>query len=132
MRVYKPKQKKAVGPRTPPDLMKRAVDHYLTTIDGTRTKIFYIPRSTLVNKVLKLKKLPEDKRNSDSIHYGYSSHKRVFSNEQERLLVKYLTRASAIYFGLTPLDVRVLAYQCAKSFNIRMPPSWAEKNVQFL
>ena len=44
--------------------------------------------------------------------------------EQEASLVKYLTTAANIYFGLSPRDVRILAYECASAFKVKMPQSW--------
>ena len=36
---------------------------------------------------------------------------------------------SAIYFGLSPTEVRTLAYQCAVTYNIKVPNSW-QKNEE--
>jgi hypothetical protein len=41
---------------------------------------------------------------------GYKVHNRVFNEEQERELSKYLIRCADIYFGLSK-DVRKLAYK---------------------
>ena len=51
----------------------------------------------------------------------------VFSEAQESELESYIKKAADIYFGLSPKDVRVLAFQCAKKFNIKMPTMWEEK-----
>ena len=53
--------------------------------------------------------------------------KQVFSEAQESELESYIKKAADIYFGLSPKDVRVLAFQCAKEFNIKMPSTWEEK-----
>lgn len=53
----------------------------------------------------------------------------VLTDDQESKLVTYLKHASSIYFGLCPRDVRLLAYECAKQFNITMPSSWCEKEI---
>ena len=41
-------------------------------------------------------------------------------------LCSYLQRASDIYFGLTPKDVRKLAYQLADANKLAMPKSWMD------
>jgi hypothetical protein len=51
----------------------------------------------------------------------------VFSNYEEDILASYLKTAAEIYFGLTPVEVRSLAYQCGRHYNIQMPQSWSEK-----
>ena len=53
--------------------------------------------------------------------------KQVFSEAPESELQSYIKKAADIYFGLSPKDVRVLAFQCAKKFNIKMPSTWEEK-----
>lgn len=45
-----------------------------------------------------------------------------FSSEKERAFASYLKRSSEIMFGLTPMEVRELAYECATMFDI----SWNE------
>ena len=52
--------------------------------------------------------------------------KQVFSEAQESELESYIKKAADIYFGLSPEDVRVLAFQCAKKFNIKSS-TWEEK-----
>ena len=51
----------------------------------------------------------------------------MFKLEQEVEISKYIKRAADIYFDLSPKDVRILAYQCAKHFGIAMPQSWTER-----
>ena len=53
--------------------------------------------------------------------------KQVFSEAQESELESYIKKAVDIYLGLSPKDVRVSAFQCAKKFNIKMPSTWEEK-----
>ena len=53
--------------------------------------------------------------------------KQVLSEAQESELESYIKKAADIYFGLSPKDVQVLAFQCAKKFNIKMPSTWEEK-----
>jgi hypothetical protein len=60
---------------------------------------------------------------------GYKRNRQVFSDAQEAKLVDYLDRASAIYFGLVPVSVRKLAYECALKFSISMPTTWRAKQM---
>ena len=53
--------------------------------------------------------------------------KQVFSEAQESELESYIKKAADIYFGLSPKDVQVSAFQCAKMFNLKMPSTWDEK-----
>ena len=52
---------------------------------------------------------------------GYISNRQIFSTSEERMLADYVKTASAIYFGLSPHEVRKLAYGCALKFGINMP-----------
>ncbi|XP_047137495.1 uncharacterized protein LOC124814000 [Hydra vulgaris] len=52
----------------------------------------------------------------------------VLTQELHLELCSYLQRASDIYFGLTPKDVRKLAYQLADANKLAMPKSWMENH----
>ncbi|KAK7099994.1 hypothetical protein V1264_023009 [Littorina saxatilis] len=114
-----------------PDVIRRAIDHYHTTEDGVKktAALFDVPKTTLRRQLLKFKNLsaPQREKNVAGLPLGYTRHRQVFTDEQELALVKYLKNACDIYFGLCPIEVRVLAYQCAKQFDIPMPQSWSEK-----
>src|SRR6218665_2320772 len=60
---------------------------------------------------------------------GYKSTRKVFSGEHEKLIADFLVTAGDMYFthGLSPNEVRQLAYQCAKQFTVNFPPrpNWA-------
>lgn len=49
--------------------------------------------------------------NGDNQEMGYKAHNRVFTQQNERELSKYLIRCADIYFGLTKKDVMKLAYE---------------------
>ncbi|XP_059060761.1 uncharacterized protein LOC131853752 [Achroia grisella] len=56
---------------------------------------------------------------------GYKKTRLVFNAEQEANIAEYLLKCANIYFGLLPADVKRLAYQCAKFYNVeRVPDSW--------
>jgi len=48
----------------------------------------------------------------------------LFSDKLEAALSTYLIHCSKIYYGLTPSDVKVLAYEYAKSNNVAYPKNW--------
>jgi hypothetical protein len=47
----------------------------------------------------------------------------------ETILVQYLHRAADIYYGLSPVDVRKLAFQFATKMNLEMPQTWIERSL---
>lgn len=60
---------------------------------------------------------------------GYVPARQIFNAQQENELQKYLLKASSIFYGLTPKDVRTLAYNCAMKFNIKSPDNWHENKM---
>ena len=55
---------------------------------------------------------------------GYRSNRRVFTDEQEKALAAYMITASDLYYGMSPKEARVLAYQCAVKFGVKHPVQW--------
>lgn len=51
----------------------------------------------------------------------------MFNSDQEKNLEEYLKKASDIYYGLSPKEVRAFAYEYAAALKIKYPKSW-EKN----
>ena len=75
-----------------------------------------------------VKKL-QSSASEDDVNVGYKRNRQVFSDAEERKLVDYLKEASAVYFGLSPRDVRKLALECAKEYGIAIPASWTAKQM---
>nr|CAH0101053.1 unnamed protein product [Daphnia galeata] len=48
----------------------------------------------------------------------------IFTADQEKELVAYITKASDMYFGLGPMEVRKLAFSFATFLERKMPKSW--------
>jgi len=48
-----------------------------------------------------------------TIQAGYVKNKLIFTKSQEQQLVDYILYASDIYFGLSPKEIRILAYNLA-------------------
>nr|CAH7738859.1 unnamed protein product [Callosobruchus chinensis] len=96
------------------------------TIRGV-AKDFGLCHMSLTTLTRYLKKRKEAKGKGlciESVTVGYQKNRQVFSDEKEAVLVSYLIKSSQIYYGLTPKDVRILAFNCALKFNIAMPQSW--------
>ena len=54
---------------------------------------------------------------------GYTKPRQIFTSVQEAELVNYIRESANIYFGLTPIEVRKFAYECAVTFKIKVPDS---------
>ncbi|XP_049873490.1 jerky protein homolog-like [Pectinophora gossypiella] len=60
---------------------------------------------------------------------GYKAHNRVFTNEQEQELSKYLIRCADIYFGLSKKEVRKLSYELTVKYNLSRPRTWDDNEM---
>ena len=113
-----------------PEVVKRAVEHYNNSSDGYKktSQLFGVPRSTIQGYIKKLQSQSGENSTTSitAVSFGYKKPRQVFTDDQESKLVAYLKHASSIYFGLCPREVRVLAYECAKRFNVSMPMTWSE------
>ena len=88
-------------------------------------KEFQIPHVTLRRYCLKHGKENNDGSNKVTLsRYGYFNNRSVFTPGQEILLAEYLLKASVLYYGLTPENVRKLAYNYAAQAGLAMPSSW--------
>jgi len=58
--------------------------------------------------------------------YGYNSHTRIFNIDQEIILSNYLKTCTDMYFGLSPNDVRKLAFEYAVKLNLKIPHYWTD------
>jgi len=52
---------------------------------------------------------------------------RVFKDDEENILAKYLLKLSKLCYGLSSEECRTLAYEMATSNNIVIPNSWVEQ-----
>lgn len=55
--------------------------------------------------------------------------KRVFDDEQERMLANYIKDAAMLRFGLTLKELKELAYQFAKANQIQYPSTWDSEKM---
>lgn len=117
MRNYKRKSGRA---NVSKDLIKHAAEEVISGKSIRKAaKDNKIDRTTLSRYVSKLKTDP-----GADIFKVYSNPRQVFSLEQEKNLKEYLIKVASIYYGLTPTDVRRLAYECAVKYGRKFPESW--------
>lgn len=74
--------------------------------------------------LMKYKRQKENAEANEIVTMGYNPVKKVFSDEQETEMANYLITTANIYYGLTPKEVRRLAYDLAVRYNLKRPESW--------
>ncbi|PZC71419.1 hypothetical protein B5X24_HaOG213482 [Helicoverpa armigera] len=88
-----------------------------------------VNRMSLLRYVRKRDNASTGDNENNSISMGYVAHNKVFSEQQEQQLSKYLQRCADIYFGLTAKEVRKLAFELATQYNLKRPATWAENEM---
>ncbi|XP_041968550.1 jerky protein homolog-like [Aricia agestis] len=66
-----------------------------------------------------------DVSGKDDEGMGYKAHNRVFNEDQERELSKYLIRCADIYFGLSKKE----AYELTIKYNLSRPRTWDDNGM---
>lgn len=102
--------------------LKNAVSEIIKTGMSARivAKQTGIPRCTL-NRYIKKAKLSGE----EEINYRpKNEHLKVFSHQNELLIVDYIRHASSIHYGMTSLAARKLAFEFGEVNNIPMPANW--------
>ncbi|XP_063898723.1 uncharacterized protein LOC135119085 [Helicoverpa armigera] len=125
MRTYKRKSERG-------NISKDVYEQAAVILEEDKTKKFaalqrlwIVPYVT--NKIFKEKKRSKEKGTPlESVTMGYKKNRQVFNDKQEAVLVSYLIKCSQIYYGLTPKDVRQLAFECALKHNFVTPQSWLD------
>jgi len=87
---------------------------------------FNIPVKTLSRYCKNYVNNPEIFKNS----VGYTKPRQVFSLIEEEELANYINKAADIYFGLSPKEVRRLAFDYASYLNkTNIPKSWSKNEL---
>lgn len=120
-RTYKRKSEKG---QTAPEVMQRAVNLVVEEDRTVRSvaKEYDICHVTLGSYVKKY-------RNGETLVIGYKRNRQVFNDDQEVQLENYIRHSANIYFGLTPKELRSLAYEWAKMLDLVYPVTWDEKEM---
>jgi hypothetical protein len=126
-------KKKTENGETPPDVMLRAVRNVnINKVSIRKTALeFKINYRTLARYC---KKIPEkeqldNKIVTHTINVGYIKNRMVFNETIESQLESYILRASDIYFGLSPKEIRTLTYQLAIENSLNIPQSWTKNKL---
>ncbi|KAK4006667.1 hypothetical protein OUZ56_011825 [Daphnia magna] len=77
------------------------------------TKEFNIHQGTLSRYCATMTDEDLDSDSTPAFKIGYDNSKKIFSSSQEEELGSYIKKSSDIYFGLSPLEVRKLAFSYA-------------------
>jgi len=117
----------------PPSIMliavKEALDGHLS-VRAVGHK-YGIDHATLSRYCKKYKKIsqPADTSMSEAgvglpMTVGYSKSRQVLTDEDEKLLEEYVKKAASLYYGLSPKEIRVLAFEFANQNNKAVPRNW--------
>ena len=128
MRQYKRKTQRGF---TTKDIMQKAMKEVLIDKNFCRTVAdkYDIQHVTLRRYYLNYRKeatiVKDDDITEISLRkYGYFNNWSVFNISQELLLVEYLLKASALYYGLSTDEVKSLAYEYAAKLGLKITNSW--------
>jgi len=115
-------QRKTSRAQTPPDLIRKGIEDVINCGRSIRSVAVELNMTPMT--LCRYIKRAKEQGSVQAVTFGYRPPMVVFNEQQEASLVKYLTTAANIYFGLSPKDVRILAYECASAFKVKMPQSW--------
>lgn len=75
-----------------------------------------------------IKKLKANPLNT-TISVGYAKPSKVFSDEEEHELAKYVEHCSKIYYGMTTKDLRKFAFDLAVANKNKFPEAWRKNEL---
>ena len=123
MRNYKRKTDRASVPK---DIVLKAAERVLSGEGSLRdiaNEYDGLSYSTL-HRYVKKRRVASD---ANDVVFGYVRSGQVFSDSDELLLRDYVIKAAKLYHGLTPRELRSLAYEFAQVKHLKVPNNWSEK-----
>lgn len=124
------------------DAIKQAIHDVTKKVCGLleATRRYGIKKSTLQSRINKMKRnapdgiidLQSDSGNESEENMLYSSKytvNQVFTKIQELELANYIKKTSNLNYGLTYRQIRLLAYDYAKSNKQKVPSSWNTNEI---
>jgi hypothetical protein len=79
-------------------------------------------------RFIKKKKIHHENGDQRDVRMGYVPNF-IFTPSEENILCDYLLRCSAANYGLSRKEARRLAYQLAKEYDKKFPPSWKKNEM---
>lgn len=135
VRTYKRKKNR---PEIPSSVMRNAIKHVFNRTMSVRRAAFEfnIPKSTLHDRIAKMKKKGQKEIASDSGNDSDSGEelskyatRQVFTPREEVELEEYMKVSSKMFYGLTYRCARTLAFEYASKINKNYPQTWNEKKM---
>lgn len=121
-RIYKRKTEKGT-------YSLEAINNAVQRILKNSEKIRKVADEIGIDKSTLCRYVKKTKAEQEITTVGYYGNRKIFNDQAEAELCDYLKNSARMYFGLTPVEVRNLAFQIASKNNINMPHSWLEKSI---
>ncbi|XP_065317439.1 uncharacterized protein LOC135925845 [Gordionus sp. m RMFG-2023] len=118
-------RKTIFGANSSDEQIKLAIDDIIINKKSTLSiaNKFNIPRTTLRRAMNKYKETLEYP------HMGWSSNRLIFTKAQEDLLKDYIIQASKSLMGFGIKQIRILAHDLAKKYELKFPESWTHDGM---
>jgi len=124
---------KCLGHKRKSDRAKYALNDINSAIDriATGDKLRRVAAETGIDKstLSRYVKKFHEGGNKQLQKVAYWGVRQVFDEHMEMMLCDYLKNSARIYFGLTPLEVRKLAYELGMKNDLKLPDSWLENSM---
>lgn len=92
-------------------------------------KIRQVSKETGIDKTTIWRYVKKERSNEGVKNVGYWGVRRVLDEDMELSLCDYLKNSARMYFGLSPIEVRRLAFELADKNNITVPLTWRENSM---
>ncbi|XP_046661273.1 uncharacterized protein LOC124354680 [Homalodisca vitripennis] len=109
--------------KVPDESFEKAYEAVKTKTMSLREAVvaFEIDKMTLFRFIRK-----KDESQGQTVTMGYTKRRKIFPDQLESQLEEYIIHSSKIYYGVTPQNIKVLAYELAMANRniITLPDSW--------
>lgn len=129
VRTYKPKN--ATRQLVDEESMQAAIQDVMQGVLSYRKAAdkYNLKLSTLESRVKKYKNSNDAEGSSNCTFDSKYTSFQVFSIEEEKMLNDYIIKCCKMHYGLTTIQTRKLAYEYAKSLNLKYPAKWEETKM---